>query len=260
MKDFTLKTYRELLLTIQQRGYSFITFEDYCARRPVGNYVILRHDVDLRPHQSLATAQLENELNIRATYYFRIVPESNKPEYIRAIAELGHEIGYHYEDLNMTGGNVSQAFDNYQRNLLYFRQFYPVKTTSMHGSPREKTDNRDLWKSYDYHSFDIVGEPYFDFLNRNDVLYFTDTGGMWDGDKYNVRDRAVTPSDHPIQTDVPHIHSTTDLMAWFRESANQHPIMINTHPQRWTDDVVLWWKEKIAQTLKNQVKAMIKKG
>ncbi|MBA7531110.1 hypothetical protein ES705_23321 [subsurface metagenome] len=35
---------------------------------------------------------------IKGTYYFRIVTQSFNPEIIEQIAELGHEIGYHYED------------------------------------------------------------------------------------------------------------------------------------------------------------------
>ena len=258
MKDFTLKTYKNLLLTLQRAGVIFITFENYCNGKFLrGKYVILRHDVDLKPEQSLKTAKMENELGICATYYFRIIPQSNKPEIIKAIAALGHEIGYHYEDLNAAKGNTEKAYNNYQINLNYFRQFYPVKTIAMHGSPREKYDNRDLWKKYNYRSFDIIGEPYFDFLNRTDVIYFTDTARMWNGDKYNVRDKSIQKNIHSIQHKLPLIHSTFDLIEWIQTSKNQFQLMISTHPQRWTDNKWAWWKEKIAQTLKNQVKAII---
>ena len=62
--------------------------------------IILRHDVDDRKLNSLQTARLENELGIRGTYYFRMVPESFDEDVIRQIYELGHEVGYHYEDLS----------------------------------------------------------------------------------------------------------------------------------------------------------------
>ena len=38
--------------------------------------VLLRHDVDLLPGNSLVTAQMERGLGIRGTYFFRAVPES----------------------------------------------------------------------------------------------------------------------------------------------------------------------------------------
>ena len=67
----------------------------------------------------------------------------------------------------------------------------------MHGSPTSRYDNRDIWQSYNYHDFDIIGEPYFDFIKsqineaNGDMFYFTDTGRMWDGNEYNVRDKAI---------------------------------------------------------------------
>ena len=57
--DFTLEKYRELLVALHGYGE-----------------VILRHDVDLKPQNSLKTALIENELGWKATYYFRAVTES----------------------------------------------------------------------------------------------------------------------------------------------------------------------------------------
>jgi len=45
-------------------------------------------------------ARLENELGIKATYFFRTIPHTFKPEIIKEIAGMGHEIGYHYENLS----------------------------------------------------------------------------------------------------------------------------------------------------------------
>jgi hypothetical protein len=56
----------------------------------------LRHDVDRLPQNSLRTAQIETQLNLKATYFFRVVPESYDEEIIKEIHSLGHEIGYHY--------------------------------------------------------------------------------------------------------------------------------------------------------------------
>ena len=49
---------------------------------------------------SLQTARMEKELDITGTYYFRMVPGSYDEEVIKQIAGLGHEIGYHYEDIS----------------------------------------------------------------------------------------------------------------------------------------------------------------
>ena len=60
MKDFTLDTYRELLEALQRKGYELITYADY-RKSKINNrqskFVILRHDVDAKPANSLKTAQ-----------------------------------------------------------------------------------------------------------------------------------------------------------------------------------------------------------
>jgi hypothetical protein len=280
MKDFTIKTYRCLLSTILEAGYAFYTFEDWCDKKALGRYVILRHDVDLKAENSLATAGIEAEMGIRATYYFRIVPQSNQPAIIKAIAELGHEIGYHYEDLSVMNGNKKKAINHFTLQLESFRRFYPVRTICMHGSPTSKWDNRDLWEIADYRNYGIIGEPYLDFLTsksdtNNNKTYFTDTGRMWDGERFNLRDKLMS---NELNLDLTHstglqtktqisnermdtnkqnkIHSTFDLIDWFNTSTETN-IMITTHPQRWTDKSGEWYLEFIKQNMKNIVKQLI---
>ena len=255
MKDFTLSIYSGLLKALLQAGYHFVTFEEWCTTRETMKTVILRHDVDKKPERSLALARIETSLGIKATYYFRIVQQSNQPVYIKAIADLGHEIGYHYEDLSLAKGNASRAYESYRSNLAYFRTYYPVKTISMHGSPASRYDNRDIWKSYDYHAQGIIGEPYFDFINCADLLYFTDTGRCWDGDKFNVRDKSMNVS----SVDKVQVHSTQELTDILIHRENVKAVMISTHPQRWTDKITAWLWEYITQKAKNRVKMYLVK-
>lgn len=99
MPDFTLNTFHKLLVTLKDHKYTFQTFAGF-LKEPAERAIILRHDVDARKMNSLQTAKLEKELGITGTYYFRIVPGSFDEEVIKQIAGLGHEIGYHYEDLS----------------------------------------------------------------------------------------------------------------------------------------------------------------
>jgi len=271
MKDFTLTAYRQLLQSIKESGYSFFTFEDWCDGKATGNYVILRHDVDLKAENSLAVARIEAEMGISATYYFRIVPQSNKPDIILSIAELGHEIGYHYEDMAICQGDSGKAKEHFILQLEYFRNFYPVRTICMHGSPTSKWDNRELWKSIDYRDLGVIGEPYLDFLstvseNGMERSYFTDTARMWDGEKYNLRDKSpnLKQNDPAIETqrinsatdytESRKIHSTFDLISWFNNLPAKNGIMITTHPQRWTDHPTAWILELVKQSIKNRIK------
>lgn len=254
--DFTLRIYRKLLTTLQHSGYRFVTFEQYCEslleERKEEPFVILRHDVDLKAKNSLRTAQIEHELGIKASYYFRVVPQSNQPEIIRAITALGHEIGYHYEDMAIAQGDAEQAFAHFKKQLAYFRQFYPVRTICMHGAPTSKWDGRELWKHYDYRQEGIVGEPYFD-VDFSQVFYLTDTGRCWDGYRVSVRDKIPQYQDQ--WTAKGWVYSTTQqLIRAIQKKQLPTHIMITTHPQRWTDNLLAWLKELVMQSVKNAIK------
>ena len=209
--DFTIKQYRELLKSLHSAGFFFQTFHEYLTFNPSTNHfepnllgekppntfqesfrarftgretsqprtpnaqrLLLRHDVDLLPLNSLRFAQIQHELGIRGTYYFRAVPESWDEKIIQEIARLGHEIGYHYENMDTCQGNTELAWDDFRRNLQRLRKLAPVTTICMHGSPRSKYDNKDLWKKYDYHTLGLLGEPYFD-LTFGPILPNTQT-------------------------------------------------------------------------------------
>jgi hypothetical protein len=211
--------------------------------------------VDLKAKNSLRTAQIEHELGIKASYYFRVVPQSNQPEIIRAITALGHEIGYHYEDMAIAQGDAEQAFAHFKKQLAYFRQFYPVRTICMHGAPTSKWDGRELWKHYDYRQEGIVGEPYFD-VDFSQVFYLTDTGRCWDGYKVSVRDKIPQYQDQ--WTAKGWVYSTTQqLIRAIQKKQLPTRIMITTHPQRWTDNLLAWVKELVMQSVKNAIKRIL---
>ena len=258
--DFTLKKYSELLQKLKAEGRRFMTFEQYCVDKEIladTSFVILRHDVDLKAENSLATARIEYSMGVQASYYFRVVEQSNKPGIIKDIVGLGHEVGYHYEDMSICGGDVEKSLMHFERQLAYFRQFYPVKTICMHGAPRSKYDSKDLWKSYDYHDFGIIGEPYFD-VDFSKVFYLTDTGRRWDGFNVSVRDKVPVYQDEWIKQDWVY-HATDDLISAISNGSMPKQVMMTTHPQRWTNNSFFWLKELCCQSVKNAVKGLLVK-
>ena len=249
MRDFTLKTYRLLLETFLQAGYRFQTFEEFMEHSADGKTVVLRHDVDEKPYNALEMARLEHELGVKATYFFRIVKQSNVPEVIREIASMGHEIGYHYEDLVLEEGDEEKALASFAKNLAYFRQFYPVKTVCMHGSSTSKYDNRLLWKDHQLADFGLIGEPYLT-VDFNEVYYLTDTGYAWDGGKYAVRD---VVENHFGLT----FHATPQIMDCIRCDAFPKRAMILAHTL-WTDNMRQWYWLHWREFLRNNIKKMAK--
>jgi len=63
MKDFTIKKYKQLLKALLDRGFFFISFEMFLENTNE-NVIILRHDVDKFPENSVKTAKIEHELGI----------------------------------------------------------------------------------------------------------------------------------------------------------------------------------------------------
>lgn len=197
--DFTIKTYCKFLDALQKQGFAFQTFAGF-IEKPVEKVIILRQDVDRLPENSLFFARIQAERGIRGSFYFRAVPESWDQKIIREIYELGHEVGYHYEELGVTAQRlkgmkaeeeiINLAIEDFKENLSKLRKLVPVITICMHGSPLSKWDSRLLWKYYDYRDFGLIGEPYFD-VDFNEVLYLTDTGRKWDGKAFSIRDKAI---------------------------------------------------------------------
>lgn len=233
--DFTLKKYKELLGSLS--GYN----------------VTLRHDVDAKPENSLRTAKLEASMNIYGVYYFRVCTMDK--EIIRQIASLGHEIGYHYENLTTCNGDVDAAYEDFKDNLKRIREIVPVKSICMHGSPRSPYDSKDIWQKYDYHSLGIESEPYLD-TDFSQTFYLTDTGRRWDGYKVSVRDKIPKYQEEWTKAGLV-FHSTKDVISGLRNSIIPHDLMITVHPQRWNSSFLAWAKELLLQNAKNIIKRMI---
>jgi len=294
--DFTLDALGVLLRTLSDSGYSFLAVKDASVRQDMADshQVILRHDIDRRPSYALACARMEASLGIFGTYYFRITPGSFDKDIIQEIAAAGHEIGYHYEDLDLVArrgmsngeGRVSDieylasmAFVSFSENLKKFRQLCTVTTACMHGSPMSPYDSRLIWRYYDYGAGGIDVEPYFDIsLERS--LYLTDTGRRWNGSSVSIRDKvysrneeyyeewvrkplrgsamAMTAPGDEIQREY-RFRQTGDIIAAVRDGRLPARIFMTIHPQRWSNGIIPWMGELVSQTFKNNVKYFINK-
>jgi hypothetical protein len=248
--DFTIANYLSLINVFKSHGFAFQTFAEFLAN-PKNKAIVLRHDVDLLPLNSLRFAKIQAELGVRGTYYFRAVPESWDELIIKQISILGHEIGYHYESLTTCNGNFENAFEDFSNNLARLRELAPVNTICMHGSPRSKWDSKDLWKHYDYKQLGIIGEPYFD-INYDEVFYLTDTGRRWDGWKYSLRDK-VEQQDKWIKQGLV-FKNTDDVINALNNKIFPLKAMITFHPQRWNNIGLYYFYELISQSFKNQIK------
>ena len=238
--DFSLNKYISLLDGMESYGFNTLT---------------LRHDVDLKPENSLRMAQIEASKKMYGIYYFRAVPESWDEGIIREIASLGHEVGYHYESLTTCAGDVDKAYADFCKNLEALRKLVPVRSICMHGSPRSPYDSKDIWKKYDYKALGIESEPYLD-TDFSKVFYLTDTGRRWDGYKVSVRDKIPQYQDEWTARGLT-FHSTDDIIDGLRRGVIPKDLMMTVHPQRWNPFGIAWCKELALQNVKNVVKRVL---
>lgn len=250
MKDFTMEIYGDLLRFLIKEQIPVYTIRDWMENNHTTG-VVIRHDVDRIPGNSFLSAQLEHELGIKTTYYFRAHPDSYRPEMMKAMSELGHEIGYHYEDLSVARGDIDLTGKLFRKNLEDFRRICPIKTCSMHGRPLSKYDNRAIWDHYNVSDFDLLGEAYRN-IDYSQAYYLTDSGRSWNPNSVNMRDRAGSLSVDP--TVAP--SSTADLMDFIGAHRN-NPVFLTTHPERWAVSSGQYYKSLVMDSLKNQAKRML---
>lgn len=228
--DFTIPRYRALCETAATSKYRVVTMREYFETladpRP---RLIMRHDIDRSPGRALEMALVENKHNIRATYYFRARRETFVPKIIDRIAEMGHEIGYHYETVDKANGRLDMACALFAKELRDFRSRYDVKTVCAHGNPLTTHDNKRIWDTIGLSDFGLLGEPYLS-IDYAKVAYFSDSGRTWlksEAQKMPGKDDIVTPFDG-IRA-----RCTDDLMSIITEGTLPN-ICVLSHSERWS--------------------------
>ncbi|MEQ8192073.1 MAG: hypothetical protein ABRQ39_29185 [Candidatus Eremiobacterota bacterium] len=203
------------------------------------------------PEMALKMAQIENRLGISSTYYFRKTPEVFNPKVIGMVADLGHEVGYHYEVLDKASGDHCKAIKIFNSELDDFRRICSVDTICMHGNPTSKWLNRDIWLFYTLFDYKLIGEAYLS-LDFNRIHYISDTGRSWNSEA-RVKDYVSGTSNSAFKS----IKKTPNLIKILNKKIIRQ-VCINVHPQRWSDEMSPWIRELIGQNIKNIGKICLK--
>ncbi|WP_266081911.1 hypothetical protein [Haladaptatus caseinilyticus] len=220
LAGFSLLDYRHLLETALEQNYNFYTVAEYFTADSIESpSIVLRHDVDRRVGNAVAMAELETELGIDATYYFRT--STFEPSIASRMETEGHEVGYHYEDLAKARGNVNRSHARFAANLESFRQHVSIETICSHGSPLSPHLNTDMWKDARTPAdYDLLGKAYDIEAaadGSDDRVYFSDTGRDWN---------ASVPG-------IGAIHETDDVIRAL-ESGDCSAVYLLAHPSRWS--------------------------
>ena len=138
--------------------------------------------------------------------------------------------------------------------------------------------------------FGIIAEPYFD-VDFDEVFYLTDTGRSWNNSNASIRDKVEGTEVRGRRSEVRkgqrsdisgrktedslredekvrrlergkgfgdlRFRHTWDIIEAAKRGLLPDKIMINVHPQRWTDNPVEWTRELVWQNVKNVVKRIV---
>ncbi|HOY84065.1 MAG TPA: hypothetical protein PLQ80_02055 [Candidatus Syntrophosphaera sp.] len=253
--DFTAKRYKHLLATLKDSGYSFVRLDHYLENPDhfdqMKRVVLLRHDVDRNPGQALTMANLEVKLGVFGSYYFRCKPWVFNRRIIKQVADLGHEIGYHYERLADARGDFARARKLMLMDLKRLRELGEVKTAAMHGRPLSQWDNRLIFDKFQLGDFSLIGEPYRS-VDHFKYVYVSESGRNWNSDRLVIWDSVRG-------TSLPHIDGGTRGLASYLASTDLK-IQLLLHPNRWSDNMLTWTMQLAGDVVINAAKKMILLG
>jgi hypothetical protein len=276
---FTFESYKRLLDCIRDHRFAIYGIEEILiARRegklPGGKYVAIRHDVDYFPGRALTLSQIEAERKISTTYYIRRRFFDANIDLVRQIASSGHQIGYHYEEVdthqkapNMQVGRDAVGF--FIGSLLDIdRLGFNIKTICAHGNPLTDVDNRQvvhLVRDEEYleklaFTFDrdqvrqkvsdrLVGDASIDITGADFDLYIPDTGRF--NPRYNLKDRIDGCA-------IAGMSGLEDFDRILSDESHRR-IYMNMHPDRWSGDLATWLFDFTFDSIKNLIKRFMGK-
>jgi hypothetical protein len=230
--------YGRLLKAALGAGYQVVTLEDFLdgtVESAHGPVLVLRHDVDQCAGAALRMSDLELELGLRSTWYFRW--RTARPAVIEELRRRGGEIGLHYETLSreaLDGDGAGEpgpaALDAARERLreeiaTFVALFGPIRSVAAHGDTRAPgIRNGELLRDQEWTEYGVDYDAN-DAMRRHPLAaWLTDRSGAeggWSDD--------------------------TDPFSLLRRGAT--PILCLTHPNNWVSGPALWWDRLLVHAL-----------
>lgn len=253
--NLTHNHYRDILVRLKNTPYQLTTVRDYFLNKSESKkFIIIRHDVDRKACQSVRMAQLEASIGVFSSYYFRSSKFGDFPDKaIKAIDDLGHEVGYHYENLSQFNGDAVKAMGQFGVNLSEFRSKYRCDTICAHGKPLSRHNNFTQLLRTNLSEYGIIADASLS-LAKDKLVYFTDTGGRWNIEPaLNHRDYIGPPSLMIRDINPSNTDDFIEFMKSFEGSA-----YISTHPERWAHNTFFLVRAKSRDAVINVIKKVLK--
>ena len=201
------------------------------------SWIAIKHDVETNVERALKIAEIEAKYSIRATYFVQSYLLPANKNLLHAIAELGHEVTYHYDVLDANSGDFIKATLEFEEAVKNFEGAgFPVKSVCPHGNPLMNRDgwdsNKDFFRNSQVASqfigiFDLVVQGKDKILT--DYMYISDAGFSFNIISDIVNNDKILPNNTLILSINELIHIVN----------SKHAVIISTHPHRWTSSYLI---------------------
>lgn len=209
-----LGSYEDFLSLFLNKGYEFLFFQELSESK---KQLVLRHDIDFDTTFALQTAQIENRMGVKSTYFLMLrsnlynILSSSDFENIWEIRNLGHQISVHfdpsiYEDFHTGLKEEVSIFE------ACFKE--KVQIISFH-RPNEFFQNYDAPVMGIEHTY---LSKYF-----RDLKYFSDSTGVW---------RFGHPAASPEFAQGQSLHILTHPIWWMMEGKSNVKKLESYYAQR----------------------------
>ena len=180
--NFTYKAYEKMLCLLKENNYAFCNYNNYFSN---DRCVILRHDIDFSLEVALLFAELEYKHDVQSTYFLLLATPFYNPFYrkskniIKAIRDMGHDIGLHFDEVNYSISSTEELVRNVENEMDILSKGVNIKinTVSMH-RPSKWLLDADV-------QFDKIINSYSKRFFK-DFKYISDSQMMWREDVYQI--------------------------------------------------------------------------
>lgn len=113
MNKFSHEEYKHILNSIKN-NYEILDYRDITDETE--SFAIIRHDVEFSPSRALKIAKIDNDLEIKSSFFFQIRNNSYNSlssetiNVINEINDLGHYIGAHINTSNLSSRDSLESF------------------------------------------------------------------------------------------------------------------------------------------------------
>ena len=201
------------------------------------SWLAIKHDVETNVKRAHDIACIEARYGIRSTFFVQAELLEGNLQQLLAIAELGHEVTYHYDVLDANNGDIEKATNEFSETVTKFEEAgFAITSVCPHGNPMM---NREGWSSNkDFFRDAGVSKKFskvFDLVVQGkekigrDYTYVSDSG-------YGFKIISdIVDNDKAPSEDIP-LGSIDDVL----KLISQHDaVVISTHPHRWSSSPFL---------------------